>query len=260
MPFRRWALLAVVLLAVLAVVWAFGPKHPASVSEQPAPPSVPGPETVTPLGPAQANAIREEPTPGQESVGKRPTPGPGEDRPASGAPQDFGRSQPVQANASPQAASVAAALKDKNHPERFSVMFAPKSFDKTAFEANPEAYLKTVEPGRVFQTAQPGPGVPVLVAEGERQFSLKHGEVAKLKVKSAPLAPVSFTSFDMGEFAESKLNCVTVRADEKGIATATFVAKPGAVNDVRIMAASPLAIEQVRFLVTINEVAVVREP
>lgn len=168
-------------------------------------------------------------------------------------PQDFGRVVPVKADASPQAAAVSEALKKKDHPERLSALLPAKPFDKAAFEANPNAYLNTVEPGRCFLCAQPGKDVPALAAKTPGMSRIKQGESVKLSVKGAPLAPVSFTSFDLGTFAESKLNCVTVRADKDGVASVTFVATPGALNDCNILAGSPLASGQARFVVEISE-------
>ncbi|MBI3828861.1 MAG: hypothetical protein HY291_05060 [Planctomycetes bacterium] len=148
---------------------------------------------------------------------------------------------------------MADALKKKDHPERLSALIPAKPFDKAAFEANPNAYLNTVEPGRCFLCAQPGKDVPALTAQTPRLSRIKQGESVKLTVKGTPLAPVSFTSFDLGTFAESKLNCVTVRADKDGVAAVTFVATPGALNDCNILAGSPLASGQAKFVVEIGE-------
>ena len=166
--------------------------------------------------------------------------------------QNAGRALPVKADASPQAASVAAALRTTQHSERVAALLPSAPFDPAAFEKNPAAYLNTVEPGRVFQCAQPRQDVPALVAEGARMLALTTGEKVRLKVRGAPWAPVSFTSFDMGTFSESQLNCVTVRADQEGLAAVTFVATPGTVNDCNILAGSPMASGQARFVVEIH--------
>ncbi|MCK6472735.1 MAG: hypothetical protein L6R28_13415 [Planctomycetes bacterium] len=158
---------------------------------------------------------------------------------------------PVKADANPQAKSIAEALKTKTHPERLSAMLPPKAFDADAFARNPDLYTQAHEPGRVFQAAQPGRDVPALRAEGSRFHALKQGESAELVVRGKPGAPVSFTTFDMGTFAENKLSTVTVRADDKGLARATFVASAGAINDVNILAASPLASGDVSFKVEV---------
>lgn len=168
-------------------------------------------------------------------------------------PQNYGRSQPVKVATNVQVASVAEALKNKNHPERVSVLFAPTIFDRAAFEANPDGYLNVIEPGRCMASAQPGPDVPVLKAVSDQRVSLSQGESVKLTVKGAPLAPVSLTSLDLATFADNKLNAITVRADKEGVATVTLVATPGALNDVHVLAASPMASSQVRFTVEIQQ-------
>ncbi|MBI3831839.1 MAG: hypothetical protein HY291_20120 [Planctomycetes bacterium] len=175
--------------------------------------------------------------------------------PAAPPPQDFGRFEPVKADASPQAASVAEALKKKDHPERLSALLPPKPFDKAAFEAQPAAYLSVAEPGRCYQSAQPGQDVPMLSAQSPLSSRIKQGESIKLTVKTVPMAPFSATSFDGGAFTESKLNCVTVRADKEGVASVTFVATPGTLNDCHILGAAPLSSGQVRFVIEIQPAA-----
>ena len=64
--------------------------------------------------------------------------------------------------------------------------------------------------------------------------------------------PVTFTSFDLGVFDKSQLTTVTVQADGRGVAEAVFTAPPGTVDDVRIMAASPVTTGQVRFVVNVQ--------
>jgi hypothetical protein len=151
-----------------------------------------------------------------------------------------------------EAASVREALGTGTHPERVSVFFPPKEpFDQKKFESDPDSYLKTVEPGRVFKTAQPGPTIPALKAEGETFVRLKSNDKTKLSVVGAPGAPVTFTAFDLGAFEENKLNSVTVKADKKGKANATFVAAPGAMDACRVLAGSPVASGQVKFIVEV---------
>ncbi len=96
-------------------------------------------------------------------------------------PQDFGRAMPVKADASPQAASVAEALKKKDHPERLSAMIPAKPFDKASFEANPNDYLNSVEPGRCFLCAQPGKDVPALTAQTPRLSRIKQSSPATMR-------------------------------------------------------------------------------
>ena len=161
--------------------------------------------------------------------------------------------QPVNGKSSAQAESVLEALKTRTHPERLSLMHPPeKPFDKAAFEADPAAYLNVVEPGRVFQTEQPSKEVPALTVVGSAYKRAVQGDSVVLTVKGVALAPVTFTSTDMGAFAENKLNSVTVRADDQGVAKVTFVAASGALNDVNIMVGSPLASGQAQFKVDIE--------
>jgi hypothetical protein len=165
--------------------------------------------------------------------------------------QHYGTVVPIPGNATPQAASVMEALKSRTQPERLSAMFQGKPFNKAEFDANPKAYLDVTEPGRVFETAQPGDGVPVLTAAGDRMVRIKQGESVRLSVKGVPLSPISFTSFDLGAFQESKLSSVTVQADKEGVAAVTFIATPGTLNDANVLAGSPLSSGQVKFVVDI---------
>lgn len=49
------------------------------------------------------------------------------------------------------------ALKNHTHPERLSALVQPAPFDVAKFKADPTAYANEVVPGRVFQSAAPGP-------------------------------------------------------------------------------------------------------
>ena len=166
--------------------------------------------------------------------------------------EDGGHSQAVQGDRNAQTAAIRETLLTGKHPERVSALLPPKPFDRAAFEADPAPYLNLVEPGRVFQAAQPAKDVPELSTQSPAMTRIaRNGEVS-LTVKGAPLAPVSFTSFDMGTFKENRLNCITVRADKTGVASVTFVGSAGAINDCNILAGSPMASGQVRFTVTIE--------
>ncbi len=128
----------------------------------------------------------------------------------------------------------------------------PGSFDRKEFEADPATYLKTVEPGRCFQTAQPtGPDDVRLTMASSPLTKLPPGGEVSLSVKGAANAPVTFTSFNGGNFKESKLGSVTVQADGAGLAVATFSAGPGIRGDLRIQAGSPLAVGFQTFLVRV---------
>jgi hypothetical protein len=130
-------------------------------------------------------------------------------------------------------------------------MVLPKPFDRAAFEAEPAAYLALVEPGRVWQTAEAGPSVKVLDVVGPAYLETSPGDGVTLLVTGEPLAPVSFTSFDKGAF-DNGLPAITVRADSAGAASAHFIAAEGTIAQVNILAASPLAAGQVKFVVQIN--------
>jgi hypothetical protein len=163
---------------------------------------------------------------------------------------DPGEIQPVRADANPHTESVAEAVR-LNKPERLSPMLAPEPFDRDAFAADPQTYLDTIEPGRVYQTAQPGADVPRVRVVGFSFFKIRQGESVELKVEAAPLAPVTFTSFDAGAF-ENELPSVTVRADEDGIATVDFYGTSGTFGDIDILAGCPLASGQARFKVEVD--------
>jgi hypothetical protein len=152
----------------------------------------------------------------------------------------------------PGAASVVEALHQGKHPERLSPVFAPTPFDAHAFAQNPQAYLSIIEPGRVFITAQPGPGIPVLTAESPLEQRVVQGEAIELVVRTAASAPVSFTSLDLGIFVENTLAAISVQADAQGIARVHLRAAPGTVGEVSTLAGSPLAAGQVRFLMIVD--------
>ncbi len=160
------------------------------------------------------------------------------------------RLKPVRGDANPSVKSVMEALRDQKHPERLSVMAPPPAFDAQAFAADPASYLEVVEPGRVFQTAKPGKDVPRLRAVSPPLHIVKSGEAVRLRVVAAPEAPVSFTSLDLGQF-DNELTSITVKANKRGIAEARFTASAGATDDVRILAGSPVASGQARFVVSV---------
>ena len=161
-------------------------------------------------------------------------------------------STPVIDKQAPGAASVVEALHQGKHPERLSPVFAPTPFDAHAFAQNPQAYLSIIEPGRVFITAQPGPGIPVLTAESPLEQRVVQGEAIELVVRTAASAPVSFTSLDLGIFVENTLAAISVQADAQGIARVHLRAAPGTVGEVSTLAGSPLAAGQVRFLMVVD--------
>jgi len=164
---------------------------------------------------------------------------------------DPGFSPPVAMNANPQVASVAAALKDRQSPERFSSFVQPAAFDRAAWEEDPDAYLSIVEPGRVYQSAEPGSDVTVIQAMSRQFQRVKQGDQIPLVVQAEPGAPVTFTSFDLGYF-ENQLTSTTVRTNANGEARVLFTAGKGTIDDIEILAASPLTTGQVRFVVNVK--------
>jgi hypothetical protein len=87
---------------------------------------------------------------------------------------------------------------------------------------------------------------------GPAAFEVLPGGSAILEVCGEPGAPVSFHSYDMGAFENNRAT-ISVQADAKGIARATFSAIAGTHGDVNILAASPLSAGQAYFLVTVSE-------
>ena len=178
----------------------------------------------------------------------------------------YGRTPAVAPDANPNVKSVVEAIQTKSHPERLSALIAPAKFDKAAYEADPAAYLAVSEPGRVYQTAQPGKGVPVLRPASPQFVAMTQGETIELTVKGIPAVgnnagndasggtsggPVTFTSADLGRF-ENELTSITVAADASGVAKVHFTAPPGTINTVRILCGSPLATGQVEFVVQVE--------
>lgn len=163
---------------------------------------------------------------------------------------DYGKTTPVRGDLNPQTRSILEAEKGAKYPERLSPLIPPKPFDKEAYKKNPEAYLNVVEPGRVFQSLQPGEGVPRLHMVSPSYQEVVQGKSVKLRVKALAGYPVSFTSFDLGHF-QNQLTSLTVEAGEDGIAEAEFFGAPGTINEVKILASSPVTSGQVKFLVNV---------
>ena len=155
----------------------------------------------------------------------------------------------------PQVKLVSEALKTRDKPERFSSFVTPHNFDAEKFKANPSEYAAEyagiVEPGRVFAPAQPGPGVTAIRSESKRFHRVKQGEAVRLSVEAVPNAPVTFSSFKLGQF-ENQLTSITAVAGADGIATAEYTAAGGTIDEVHILAASPVTSGQVAFLVSVQ--------
>ncbi len=153
--------------------------------------------------------------------------------------------------AAANARSLVEAARTGRFPERLNPLVAPSPFDRAAFERDPLPYFDVVEPGRVWQTAESGPNVKTLEAEGPAHLETEPQGSVKLSVIGEPNAPVTFTSFDRGAF-ENDLSSITVLSNSAGEARVRFTATLGTIEDVNILSASPLSAGQVAFLVTVK--------
>lgn len=141
------------------------------------------------------------------------------------------------------AASVAEAQDGGQHPERLSVQIQPPPYRRTRDPAELQRYLDTIEPGRVFQTADPASGAMqlTLVGSGATTVIPRLGS-ATLAVRTVPDAPCTFLATEGGAFAETGLACATVQANADGIARATYRADAGTIDDATILIGSPEAV------------------
>jgi len=153
----------------------------------------------------------------------------------------------------PERAQAAVTEALRRAPGSLSTTGAVAPFDAVAFARHPKEYLSQVQPARCFQTARPGPDATPLEAQVPRLAPLERGAKASLWVRGVPSAPVTYTAFDGGSFQENGLSSVTVQADAKGLAVAHFVATPGLVGDLNIVAGSPLAVGVQRFRLRVVE-------
>ena len=162
------------------------------------------------------------------------------------AASPYGTTLPVAGDANVNVRSVVEAAQGSHHPERLATLIAPAPFDAGRFAANPQAYVDVVEPGRVFQSAQPGADVLVLRSLSSTNLTMTQEGQVVLRVKTQPLAPVTFTSFDGGRLS-NQLVSQTVLADAHGVAVTAFTAGAGTVDGVQVLAGSPMASGQVHF-------------
>ena len=250
---NRWAAVSVLVLLVggLAIYFVTRGPQPANELQVRAPEPGRGERQEVPVAPLGAG--RADPGAMQAAVAEN---APGDNAAAlppvgEVKPFDYGVLPSVPVDLNPQVRSVADALRNKNHPERTSTMARPAAFNAAAYQADPDAYLNTAEPARVFQPAQPGPGVPQLAALTPYFQEIVQGSSVVLEASAPPGAPVTFTSFDAGEFS-NRLTTMSVRADERGVARAEFTGTPGTIENINILAASPLAAGQVKFVVRVT--------
>jgi hypothetical protein len=131
-----------------------------------------------------------------------------------------------------------------------SPLVVPSAFDAGlwASDANYRAtYVAQSVPGRVWQTADPGPSVPILTPIGPRRTAAAALLPTTLRVNAAPGLPVTFTVLNEGGLGAKMLSSLTVTADVNGEATVSFSLLNGGMG--RIRAASPLASNFVQFTV-----------
>jgi hypothetical protein len=153
-----------------------------------------------------------------------------------------------------QVKQVHDALYDDERPERRSSLVVPTDFDNERFKTDSvyaDKYVNTVEPGRVFASAQPSEEVKAIGSNGTRYHRVLQGQAVRLQVVVPPNSPVTFTSFRFGQFS-NKLTSITVPADESGIASADFTATSGTLDRVNVMAASPMTSGQVDFAIDVR--------
>jgi hypothetical protein len=166
---------------------------------------------------------------------------------AIGTIKGYGQSQPMDLS-HPQAKSVAEALRTGTHPERLSPLIPARKFDRAAFLANPDDYLSVAEPGRVFQAAPAGAGVPALVALTPRRVNVDQGSAVTLSVQAEAGMPVTFTSFDGGLFGNGFVS-QTVLASADGKVSVSFRGVEGTIANSQVLASSPTCSGQARFTV-----------
>lgn len=163
-----------------------------------------------------------------------------------------GRAIQLKGDENPQVRQVFQDLKSPDTPlPNRSTRFQPEPFDRVAYDRDPEAYLSTVVPGRIFQSAQPGPDVTPIASVGRQYHNVIQGETVTLEVRVEPKQPVTFHTQDVGEF-DNRLTTYTIAADENGLARARYLATTGTLGLVNVIASSPVHSEQVEFVVNVS--------
>jgi hypothetical protein len=164
---------------------------------------------------------------------------------------DPGRVPEIKKDANPYTKSVAEALGKKELAHRLTTMIAPPEFNREEYLKDPKTYLETVEPGRVYQNLEPGPGTSPLKRTSPYFREVLQGETVVLEAKAEPKMPVTFYSDRLGQF-QNLLGTISVPADENGVARAEFTVSTGTRDEVEVFAASPVHSGQIRYLIKIN--------
>ena len=257
---RSVVVVVMALLLVLAAAWWLS-ERPYDASTPVVGDEAGGPGSARPTRPVDAGSL----PPGAMSAGRPPSAAllpptdadsifpepprlsgrPDRDNPVI-TESPYGTLPQIPVDANPAVAQVAESVRTGVNPERVSAMIVAPPFDLAAYRADPAAYLAESVPGRVWQSAQPGEGVPRLQRIGPRNVALRQGEQVTLAVQASAGNPVTFTSFDAGIFT-NQLTSITVAANDEGVARATFVATPGVIENSNILVSSPLCVGQVNF-------------
>ena len=162
-----------------------------------------------------------------------------------------GKAPFLQGDENPQVAGLFAELQQEQPlAAAQSVLFAPEPFDLASYQKDPETYLNKIRPGRVFQSAQPGPESQPIEPIGKTYQEVIQGERVVLQVKAKPSMPVTFHTQQLGEF-ENRLKTISVAANEEGVAEVKYLAGPGTIGLINILAASPVHAEDVHFMVDV---------
>lgn len=156
----------------------------------------------------------------------------------------------VEPDANEAVKRVYSALEAKQNPELTGPMLSPPEFDRQSYQADPEAFLSITVPGRVWQSAQPGPDVPLIEQLSKSRHVVRKGEAIRLEVKTLPAMPVSFLATDLGTF-ENGLSSISVAAGDDGVAEAVFTASSGSDQSTEVLASSPVTSGRVSFSVRI---------
>ena len=136
--------------------------------------------------------------------------------------------------------------------EAMSAYFRPEPFDRAAYEADPEAYLQKIRPGRAYSPAEPGPEVTPLESMSPGFKRILQGEQVVLRVKAEPGVPVTFYSPDVGHFLGNQLTTYTVAANDEGVATATYKTGPGSLGLTDVVVASPVHSGQIQYRIMVD--------
>ena len=195
----QWFIGSVVVASAAAVVialaWPTG--EGATEREGSNPPPVVDPTSAQAIEQARARAVPLAPLPTTTNGGASAA--------ATGTPERLpseaygGTTPPIADVTTPEVQYVIAAAQ-RGDPIPRTEMYTPKAFDLAAYQADPEAYLRRIEPGRIWQSATPGRDVPAIDIIGDSHFEVAQDEWITLTTRAPAGGPVTFYSFDLGIF------------------------------------------------------------